>query len=74
MILSIVDGVHLSIKGYWVWAKAVRNLIDKDAARLAYVASKKAQNMEEDEEEDEEEENEGLSDTDTLVKIGTQQD
>lgn len=66
----------MSIKGYWVWAKAVRSLIDKDAARLAYVASKKAQNMEdeEDEDEDNEEEDEQLSDTDKLVQIGAQQD
>ena len=63
----------MSIKGYWVWAKAVRSLIDKDAARLAYVASKKAQNIE-DEDEDDEEEDKQQSDTQKLVQIGSQQD
>ena len=80
----IVDGVHLSVKGYWVWAKALRSLIDRDSARLASKMAEKNGDEndnegEDDKYEDEEEKGAGggtkeLSDTQHLVKIGSSQD
>jgi len=29
------DGVHLSVKGYWLWAKTVRTIIDRDMKHIA---------------------------------------